>query len=175
MVILEIAEALFGRMGLIIGVQIAFRGLGADDQVNGAVRRLTQGGIGLYGQLISDGLQPLVQVAVLKDHAVILAPAETGRDAEVFDTVAGLRILQAVVQGFPLIGEHLGAHQVDPRREKTVGYPHCGQGQRLCHRFHSKHLACFYIAGGRRGTGLRPAERRFADSFEKGPWKNHGP
>ena len=141
MVVLQVAEALFIRMGLVIRVQVPFRGLRLPDQADGAVRRLTQRGIGPYGQLIGHGFQPLVKVAVLKDHAVIFAPADSRRDAEVFDTVAGFRILQPVIQRFPLVRKHLRPHQVDPRREKSVGHLHAGQRQRLCHRFHSKHLA----------------------------------
>ena len=157
MVVLQVTEALFLRVGLVIGVQVAVRGLRLHDQADGAVRRLPQRGIRRYGKLIGDGFQPLIKIAVLKDHAVVFSPADPCREAEVFDAMAGLRILQEVVQRFPLVGKHLRPHQVNPRRKKAVGDSHAGQRQRLYHRFHSKFLSRSNLPGWRGGTGFRAA------------------
>ena len=157
MIILQIAEALLLRMRLIIGIHIAVRGLSALNQGDGAVHGISQCAVRLYGKLIRGSLQPLIEVAVLKDHAVVRSLADAGRDAEIFDTVTGLGICKAIVQCFPLVGKHLGSHQIHALCEKTVGYTHAVNRQRIELGYHSEYLA---LSGN--ATRLKAARPRLS-------------
>ena len=161
----------------VIGVQIAIGVLGGADDVDGFVRDFFQLRVGMLGQTVTDGLDPLGEVRILEEEAVelvILGMGHVlGQGLEAAVGVLGRRVLgaqtalirhhppghaeiahapgrigpgNAVIQRFPLVGNHLGAHQlhlavpegigdgdflqVDGRRKQLPVHLHASEGGR---------------------------------------------
>ena len=128
--LMAVAQALPAVLRLLddeIGVHIAVRALGLGHQVDHAVGNLLQRLIGMRSQRIGHRLQPLSQVAVLEHHADEFALFFARRDAEVLDAAALFRTGDAVVERFPLVGNHFRADKLRIIREKTVRDAHVFQ------------------------------------------------
>ena len=109
MVVPEICKTPVRRSNGVIGIQIPVRLLGGDHGFHRLIRLAFQLRIRMGKETVSDALQPLGRVAVLKDKAVVLAGFLSGGDAEIPQTAAGLRTGQRVVQREPLIGNGTAA------------------------------------------------------------------
>jgi hypothetical protein len=86
---LDVAPALIRLDHLPIGIEVAVIGLGSLQQVNGLVGHPLQFGIGIGGQFVAQGLQPLVDIRIHKHGRAIFALARPRGQAQIVE-VAGL-------------------------------------------------------------------------------------
>ena len=108
----QVGEAVLQAVDDIIGVQVPVRLLGGTDKVDGFIRCFFQLRVRMDGQGVSHRLDPLGKVAVLKDAAAKGPFLLAGRDFKVLHAVAGGSAFNPVIEGLPLIGNHLGADKV---------------------------------------------------------------
>jgi len=106
MPVYQVGPALARFLEGIVGVHITVRPLRLADERHGFVQLRVHSGVGREQQAVAGGLNPLVQIAVLKNHALKLAFFQPRGDTEIAQHVAGFRVGHAVVKRLPLVGEH---------------------------------------------------------------------
>ncbi len=107
MVFRQIGPAVFWIHDGVIRVEVAIGLLGPGHQIDHFIRGGLQLGIGMGRQTVGHCLQPFGHIAILKDHALELTSLFTRGDAQIFYGMTRLPIGEQVIEGLPLVRDHL--------------------------------------------------------------------
>ena len=105
-----------------ISINIAVLLLRPGDQVDDFIRRTFQLPVRTVCQRKSHRLQPFGNVRILKDRPVEFPFFQSCRNPEIFQTVAGLGVLDPIIHHIPLIGDNRTFHQVHMRGPEGILY-----------------------------------------------------
>ncbi len=133
MVVLQVGKAFLYVSKNIEGIDVAVIHLRRSYQADGLISLLFQRRVAMPGQRVCDRLQPLVEIAVLKDEAAMsLAGGKAFfavlqhfcSEPEILYAAARLSPRNQIVQRLPLIGNHLradGLHLGEPELIRYAG------------------------------------------------------
>ena len=97
-VVIQIRPALVWLVHLVVGVKVPIGLLGGDDQVNRLVRHALHLWVADVGQIVSQGLEPLVDVGIHKHRPLVLPFARACGEPQVVEVARTLQLLVAVPQ-----------------------------------------------------------------------------
>lgn len=132
----QVLSAVFGMFDGDVGVQVSVLALGQADQFNDFVGDGDVLAAGAVLDAESHRFQPFIKIGVLEDGAAVAALHLPGDNPEIVNAMRGFRAGDAVVEGLPLIGDELLAHQAHITAEKRVGDLHLIGFQRDAVLFH---------------------------------------
>ena len=145
MPLLQVCKAVRWFPQSIIGVQITIRTLRFGDQVTNLIRFLFQRWVSCDFDRIGGGLQPFVQITILKGHAIVCTAAKPGGNSEILDAVAWRGTCHTVMQHLPLIREHSIVYQTLHTADQPIRKTDGSQGNRLL-MLHAVRPPCVFIS-----------------------------
>lgn len=116
----QILPAVFRMLNGDVGIEIAVVLLRAGNEIDRLVRQALKLGSRTILNTERHGFNPFVEVGILENGALVASLPLPRRDAEIIQTMGRFHIRQAIVEGFPLVGNDLFRHIAHIAAEELV-------------------------------------------------------